>query len=159
MKVLTCAFFIAVVLAGSAPAMAQKTSTLPVEQAEGFDEANRLNQAIIERNKQAAAQEAAAQAAWRAQEAAADQAYRDSMAKHEAQVRANDEAAARERAAADERTRAYNAEVAALAAANAAKDREYQAELAAAKAVNEAYQRELDDYNACLAGQKARCKK
>lgn len=158
MKLLISAFFTAAILAGSAPAIAQKTSTLPVEQAEGFEESNRLNKAIVDRNNQAAAQEAAAQAAWRAQQAAADQAYRDSMAKHEALVRANDEAAARERAAAEERTRAYNAEVAALAAANAEKDRQFQAQLAAAKAVNEAYERELADYNACIAGQKARCK-
>jgi colicin import membrane protein len=158
MKTLTSAILAAVVLAAPVAGLAQKTSTLPVTEAEGYEESNKLNQAIIERNRAAAAKEAADLAAYRAQLAAADQAAREAKARYDAQVRADAEKAARDKAAFDAEVARADAAYAAQRAAWEARDRELQAEAARARAAQEAYQRDLADYNACIAGDRKRCK-
>ncbi len=140
------------------PAADSRTSQLPVEKSDGYNTAQKLNKSITQQNAEAAAREAADQAAYRAQQAAVEQANRDAAAKHDAQVRATEEAAARSQAAFDAETRAYQARVAAQAAEDAAKARAYQAQLDAARAAQAQYEKDLLDYKACVGGDRSKCK-
>src|SRR4051794_116835 len=95
MKLLIYLSLAAAALAAPGSGLAQKTSTLPVDQAEGFEQSNKLNKSIIDGNRAAADREAANQAAFRAQVAANEQAVREAKVRYDAQIKADADKVAR----------------------------------------------------------------
>lgn len=109
---------------------------IPIEQSEGFGDAQALNARIADANNAAAAREAAAQ-----------QAYQQAEAKRQAEI-----------AAAEARQREIDAEFARQQADYNAKNAAWKADVEAAQRAEAAYKAAQADYQACVAGDRSRCR-